>query len=93
VCVLIWCYPLDVSHVSTPAVLQLICWSILPQPSNLILSLDKRQATLRLADLSSAVDTEGLLNGIYGTQGPRQDEETLEYMPPEVGLPACMIKE
>ena len=58
------------------------------QPSNLILSLDQRHATLRLADLSSAVDPEGLLNGIYGSLGPKQDEETLEYMPPEVSPPS-----
>lgn len=54
------------------------------QPSNIILSLSSGQAVLKVADFSSAVDPEAIRSGLYGIFGPTQDEETKEYMPPEV---------
>lgn len=39
---------------------------------------------LRVADFSSAVDEGAIAAGLYGTRGPAQGEETLQYAPPEV---------
>lgn len=49
-----------------------------------ILSLIKDCGAVQVADFSSAVDPEGVRNGLYGIFGPTQHEETLEYAPPEV---------
>jgi hypothetical protein len=44
-----------------------------------------RQAPfLKIADFSSAIDETALRNGLYGVNGPSQNENTIEYAPPEV---------
>jgi hypothetical protein len=47
---------------------------------------------VQVADFSSAVDPEGVRNGLYGIFGPTQHEETLEYAPPEVRYPPTMAR-
>eukprot|EP00501_MAST-03F_sp_TOSAG23-6_P001694 GSMAST32.ASY1.ANO1.1765.1 assembled CDS len=50
------------------------------KPSNLIISLP--EDVLKIADFSSAVNGHSL-KFLYGMKGPSQDEETVEYQPPE----------
>ncbi|CAM9501869.1 unnamed protein product [Ectocarpus fasciculatus] len=47
-------------------------------------SARRKRLLLRVADFSSAVDEGAMPAGLYGTEGPSQGEETLQYAPPEV---------
>lgn len=55
------------------------------KPSNILLNTEA-EARILMADLSSAVNTESISNGLYGSLGPIVAEETIQYAPPEVLL-------
>lgn len=51
---------------------------------------------LKVADFSSAIDEGSIKAGLYGSGGPSQQEETLQYAPPEVlfsaEVNACSVR-
>lgn len=54
--------------------------------SNILLNTEGDQPRLVVNDFSSAVSEEALRRGLYGDQGPTQQELSLQYAPPEVRL-------
>jgi serine/threonine protein phosphatase PrpC/serine/threonine protein kinase len=58
------------------------------KPSNILLNTENSKPKLIIADFSSAlfVNDAKLNENLYGDSGPRVDEETLSYAPPEVLL-------
>eukprot|EP01041_Mallomonas_annulata_P000203 gene203-366_t len=53
------------------------------KPSNILLNAESVPKLL-IADFSSAISNNVLENGLYGEKGPSIDEESPQYMPPEV---------